>query len=552
MAVLDQLRHLLVEERDQQRGDVGAVDVGIGHDDDALVAQVLVAIFGAGADAERLDQVRQQLVLRQLLRGGVGDVEDLAAQRQYRLRFAVARLLAEPPAESPSTMKISVPAASGSSSRRACRAGAACALPICRPISFSRRRFRRSSAWSTVHSSSLVACCGQSASQWSKASRTALSTMRVASAVASLSLVWPWNSGSRMNTDSMAAAVPSTSSAVICGALVADALAEVAQPLAERRAQAVLVRAAFGRGDGVAVGVREAVLVGDPATAHSTEPWPPSLSMRPAKMSLVTRVWPSIVASRYSFKPPGKWNVASAGVSSLISSGAHPADLDAAEQVGLGARHAEQARRLEGGALAENLLVRLEAHLGAAPVLDRAELFQLALRRAAREHHGVELLAARHLHLEHSGQRVDDRDADAVQAARGVVDLAVEFAARVQRRHDDFERGLALELGVRIDRDAAAVVGDRQKSVRRKLDLDPGGMAGHRLVHGVVDHLGEQVMQRLLVGAADVHAGPAADRLEAFQHLDVMFAVAAVLGRLSCARRFYDHFAVEFRKEVSL
>ena len=39
--------------------------------------------------------------------------------------------------------------------------------------------------------------------------------MRVASWVASLSLVWPWNSGSRMNTESMAAAVPSTSSAVI-------------------------------------------------------------------------------------------------------------------------------------------------------------------------------------------------------------------------------------------------------------------------------------------------------------------------------------------------
>ena len=47
--VLDQLRHLLVEEGDQQRGDVGAVDVGVRHDDDALVAQVLVAVFAAGA-----------------------------------------------------------------------------------------------------------------------------------------------------------------------------------------------------------------------------------------------------------------------------------------------------------------------------------------------------------------------------------------------------------------------------------------------------------------------------------------------------------------------
>ena len=55
-----------------------------------------------------------------------------------------------------------------------------------------------------------------------------------------------------------------------------------------------------------------------------------------------------------------------------------------------------------------------------------------------------------------------------------------------------------------------------------ELDLDEVGVAGQRLVHGVVDHLGEQVMQRLLVGAADIHAGPAAHRLEPLQHLDVL------------------------------
>ena len=31
----------------------------------------------------------------------------------------------------------------------------------------------------------------------------------------------------------------------------------------------------------------------------------------------MTRVWPSMVASRYSFKPPGKWKLASVGVSSV-------------------------------------------------------------------------------------------------------------------------------------------------------------------------------------------------------------------------------------------
>ena len=150
---------------------------------------------------------------------------------------------------------------------------------------------------------------------------------------------------------------------------------------------------------------------------------------------------------------------------------AEPADLDAAEQVGLGARHAQQAGRLEGGALAEDLLVGLEAHLGAAPVLDGAEALELALRRAAAELHGVELLAARDLHLQLLGERVDDGDADAVQAARGVVDLAVELAARVQRGHDHFEGGLALELGMRVDRNAAAVVRDAEEAVL--LDASP-------------------------------------------------------------------------------
>ena len=74
---------------------------------------------------------------------------------------------------------------------------------------------------------------------------------------------------------------------------------------------------------------------------------------------------------------------------------------------------------------------------------------------------------------------------------------------------------------MRVDRDAAAVVGDGEEAVGLDLDLDEMGVAGERLVHGVVDHLGEQVMQRLLVGAADIHAGPPAHRLEPFQHLDV-------------------------------
>ena len=73
---------------------------------------------------------------------------------------------------------------------------------------------------------------------------------------------------------------------------------------------------------------------------------------------------------------------------------------------------------------------------------------------------------------------------------------------------------------MRVDRHAAAVVADRQAVSGRELDLDAAGVAGDRLVHRIVDHLGGEVVERALVGAADVHAGAAADGLEPFEHLD--------------------------------
>jgi hypothetical protein len=105
----------------------------------------------------------------------------------------------------------------------------------------------------------------------------------------------------------------------------------------------------------------------------------------------------------------------------------------------------------------------------------------------------------------------------------------------VERAHDDFEGGLLGKFRVRVDRDAAAIVGDGEGAVGSKLHLDEGGMARQGLVHGIVDHLGKQVMERLLVGAADIHAGPPAHRLQTFQHLDVVGGVGVATA---IARRF--------------
>ena len=136
-----------------------------------------------------------------------------------------------------------------------------------------------------------------------------------------------------------------------------------------------------------------------------------------------------------------------------------------------------------------------------------------------------------------------------MQAARGLVDLGVEFAAGMQRAHDDFERGLLRKFRMRVDRNAAAVVGDGQESVGAEFHLDEGGMTGQRLVHGIVDDFGEQMMQRLFVGAADIHAGPAPYRLEAFEHLDIGRGVAG-LGAGRARRGLGRGAALRFRRRT--
>src|SRR5690606_22340159 len=92
---------------------------------------------------------------------------------------------------------------------------------------------------------------------------------------------------------------------------------------------------------------------------------------------------------------------------------AAPADLDAAEQIGLGPRHAEQAGGLEGRADAEDLLVGLEPDQGAL-LLRGADLLDRALRQAAAEGLAPFEAVAPDGDVQALRQSVDDRDADAV------------------------------------------------------------------------------------------------------------------------------------------
>ena len=140
------------------------------------------------------------------------------------------------------------------------------------------------------------------------------------------------------------------------------------------------------------------------------------------------------------------------------------------------------------------------------PRFDAATVVQLALRHAGLHRAAARALLDRVLlavgvavavDLEHEPrrQRVHDRHAHAVQTARDLVAAAAELAARVQRGHHDLGRRRALVLRVLVDRDAAAVVGDAHPAVGQQRHVDPGAVAGHRLVDRVVDDLPHEVVQ---------------------------------------------------------
>src|SRR5205823_1416765 len=93
---VDDLAHLTIEEGEQQRADVRAVDVGIRHDDDLVVAQLVGIELVADPGPERRDQRADFLAGQHLVHARALDVEDFAAQRQHRLERAIAALLGGP------------------------------------------------------------------------------------------------------------------------------------------------------------------------------------------------------------------------------------------------------------------------------------------------------------------------------------------------------------------------------------------------------------------------------------------------------------------------
>ena len=132
----------------------------------------------------------------------------------------------------------------------------------------------------------------------------------------------------------------------------------------------------------------------------------------------------------------------------------------------------------------------------------------------------VDLAVAPDLHFEYFRQGVHDRDADAVETAGNLVAVVVELAARMEDGQHHFGRGLP--AGVLVDRNAAAVVDDRDRTVDVNRDVDLVAEASQGFVDGVVDDLVDEMVQTGRTGRPDVHRGPLPDRFEPFQDLDAL------------------------------
>ena len=169
-------------------------------------------------------------------------------------------------------------------------------------------------------------------------------------------------------------------------------------------------------------------------------------------------------------------------------------------------------------ALLENLGVGVEGDL-CARVAGLAGFPQRCCGVAALKALAPNFAAEPHLEFQPLAQRIHHRNADAVQPAGHLVCLLVELAAGVQGGENHLG-GRALLGGVLVHRNAPAIVAHRDGAIVVDCDLDFAAETGQRLVNGVIHHLIDKVVESIGPGGADVHGRPLAHRVEALENLD--------------------------------
>ena len=385
----DHLGHRAIEEGDQQSRDMGAIDVGVGHDHHPLVAQGVDVEARPGGDAEREREVRQLDVLAQLVGGGRGDVQDLAAQGQDGLGLAVARLFGR---------------AAGRVALDDEQFGAVGGLAAAvRQLAGQAQLARRLGTLDLLvlapaqpvlgalddeaeQDVGLFRILGQPVVQ--RVAQQGLDqTLALGGGQAVLGLALELRVPDE-DADQGAGIGDDVLGRDLGGALFVGQFAVGFQAPDQGGAQAGLVGAAIGGRDGVAVGLDEAVGLAEADGRPGHGPFDGAglaLAFDAAREGRGDRVQLADPLGQGVGQTVGE--VEGGGLGRGVDDPfgrAGPSDFHAAEQIGLGPRHAEQAGGLEGCADAEDLRVGMEPDQGAL-LLRRLQLLDRAQRDAARE-----------------------------------------------------------------------------------------------------------------------------------------------------------------------
>ncbi len=523
VAGLDQRPHVPEEEREDERADVRAVHVGVGHDDDLVVARLRDVELVAEAGADRADHGEDLVVGEHLVDARLLDVDDLAAQRQDRLEAAVARLLGRAAGRVAldevdlAERRVFDGAVGELAGQRAALEQALAAREVAR---FARRIARPGRVDGLVDDlprlgGVLFEELGQLGvhRDLDQAADLGVAQLALGLALELRVLELDRDESREPFADVLAGEVLLF---LLEEALLAGVVVDSAR---ERAAEAREVRAALGGVD--VVGEREDGLVVRGVPLHR--------DLHGAVFGLVLEKDDAAVDGVLVAVDVGDEVLDAAVVleHDALALSALVVELDAqahGEEGRLAQALGEHAEVVVD--LLEDVGVGHERHGGAGGRVF-AELL-LLLERADR-HAALETLVPVvaldiDVELEPFGEGVDDGDADAVQTAGDLVAGAAELAAGVQHGEHDLGGGLVV-LVHDPDGDAAAVVGDRHGVVGVDGDDEAVAVAGERLVDGVVDHLVHEMVKAAGAGGADVHAGAFADRLEAFEDLDILGVV---------------------------
>ena len=517
VAEVDELGHIAVEERQQEAADVRAVDVGIGHDDDAMVAGLLgvevLADVGADRGNERADGVGGQRAVQ----AGTLHVQNLTAQRQDGLELAVAGLLGRTACgialyNEDFGLGGVLAGAVGELAGHAERVEHVLATGHLASLASSLAGLQRLGGLADDalgRRGVLLQVFAEALGDGVLHQRADLGVaeLRLGLALELRVMQFHGDDGGQTLAGVLAGEVRIL---LLQKALRAGVIVDGTR---NGLLEAVHMRAALMGVDIVGEGHDGVGGIGaGPLQGH----FHGAVGVLGLEVDGLVQGFLAVVQELHEVDDAahGLENLG-AGVAVGVSDAlVGEDDLQAAVQEGHLAETGGQSVVVVHRGLGEDVGVGPERDRGAR-VLCLTDLVQLGFGLAVIEIDLVFLAIAAHLHFHLRGKGVHNGNADAMQTAGNLVAFTAEFAAGVQNGEHDLDGGDLL-LGMLVHGNTAAVVLAGDGIVGMDGHLDGIAVPGQGLVHGVVDHLVNQVVQTAGAGGADVHARAFANSFKSF------------------------------------